>query len=138
MLHFSFLYLQKKRYQKGKMRTQVVLGPQPGTVLDQGTHRVVVKVAYQLDSDNNITDRSLAPRHHAYCRYTLQVMPSSLAAGNIKTRKSFVRTTVHRPSFLGCCFLLGKNENKSDDCLMLWPYYYMFDDLKRVSRGGES
>jgi hypothetical protein len=21
---------------------------------------------------------------------------------------------------------------------MLWPYYYMFDDLKRVSRGGES
>jgi hypothetical protein len=76
------LYLQK-RYQKGKMRTQVVLGPQPGTVLDQGTHRVVVKVAYQLDSDN-ITDRSLAPRHHAYCRYTLQVMPSSLAAGKQK------------------------------------------------------
>lgn len=69
------------------MRTQVVLGPQPGTVLDQGTHRVVVKVAYQPDSDNNITDRSLAPRHHAYCRYTLQVMPSSLAAGKRNAHK---------------------------------------------------
>lgn len=75
------------------MRTQVVLGPQPGTVLDQGTHRVVVKVAYQPDSDNNITDRSLAPRHHAYCRYTLQVMPSPLAAGK-KKKKHTKRTQV--------------------------------------------
>ncbi|XP_046642904.1 uncharacterized protein LOC124328244 isoform X1 [Daphnia pulicaria] len=79
--------LYSNKYQKGKMRTQVVLGPQPGTVLDQGTHRVVVKVAYQLDSDNNITDRSLAPRHHAYCRYTLQVMPSSLAAAEEESRE---------------------------------------------------
>ena len=71
------------------MRTQAVLGPQPGTVLDQGTHRVVVKVAYQLDSDNNITDRSLAPRHHAYCRYTLQVMPSSLTVAGKNTEKEF-------------------------------------------------
>lgn len=71
------------RYQReGKMKTmgtQVVRGPQPGTLLDQGTmHRVVVRVAYQLD--NNVTDSSVVQRHHAYCRYTLQVMPSS---GNV-------------------------------------------------------
>lgn len=79
------------------MRTQVVLGPQPGTLLDQGTHRVVVKVAYQLDdSDNNITDRSLAFRHHAYCRYSLQVMPSASATGKTRSRvrsKIFLRET---------------------------------------------
>lgn len=83
-----------QRYQKEKMKTQVVLGPQPGTVLDQGTHRVVVKVAYQLnDSDNNITDRSLALRHHAYCRYNLQVMPSASTTGKQGTS---VRSQVSR------------------------------------------
>jgi len=97
------------------MRTQVVLGPQPGTVLDQGTHRVVVKVAYQPDSDNNITDRSLAPRHHAYCRYTLQVMPSPLAAGK-------KRNTRNAHKF---CFVFWE----IFDCVM--PAMF---DPKRVSR----
>lgn len=84
--------LYSNKYQKEKMRTQVVLGPQPGTLLDQGTHRVVVKVAYQLDdSDNNITDRSLAFRHHAYCRYSLQVMPSASATEESRERVRLCR-----------------------------------------------
>lgn len=70
-----------KSGQKAKMKTmgtQVVRGPQPGTLLDQGSmHRVVVRVAYQMDNNNNNnSDISAVPRHHAYCRYTLQVMPS--------------------------------------------------------------
>lgn len=58
---------------------QVVHGPQPGTLLDQGTiHRVVARVAYRMDGESNTTDNnSVGPRHHAYCRYTLQVMPTS-------------------------------------------------------------
>ena len=72
---------QIDRDPRGKTKTtgvEVVSGPQPGTMLEQGTvHRVVARVTYQMDNQNNNKTADYSPnrRHHAYCRYTLQVMP---------------------------------------------------------------
>ena len=89
------------------MGTQVVRGPKPGTLLDQGTmHRVVVRVAYQLDGDNNnISDSSVSSWHRAYCRYTLQVMPPS------GKRKTFKRAS-DSPKMLSLHYAIPQKKEK--------------------------
>ena len=67
-------------------KAQVVRGPQPGTLVGEGTHRMVIRVwpyyappGQQLPDkikDNDIQQQSRRRRRFSYCRYTVTVLPA--------------------------------------------------------------